>query len=77
MKTRNANVIIYIKQPVEQGKVKQLSKIVGGMHGVVATEISKMARSFFRVDYDPYTTDSRSILACVKRQGYSAVLVGM
>jgi hypothetical protein len=77
MRNHNATVIIYIKQPVEQRKVKQLSKIVDGMHGVIGTKISKMAKSFFSVDYDPYATDSRNILDHVRNQGYSAVLVGM
>ena len=77
MKYHNANVIIYVKQPVEQGQLKRISNIVSSMRGVLNTEVSIWKKSFFSVDYDPSSTDSKHILNCVKDQGYSAVLVGM
>lgn len=77
MRKRNANVIVYVKQHVEQAQIRRLSNIVNNMRGVAETHISRVSESIFSVDYDPFTTDSKEILSCVKSQGYSAVLVGM
>jgi len=77
MKHKGANVIVYVKQPVEQVQVKQISKSVSNLHGVVHSEVSNWARSFFSVDYDPASTNSKHILEHVNSQGYNAVLVGI
>ena len=77
MSQNNASVIVYVKQPVKQGEVRRISKSVRGLRGVTRTEVSKWARSFFSVDYNPEATDSKRIIEYVNDQGYGAVLVGM
>jgi hypothetical protein len=77
MKHYNANVIVYVKQAGDQEHADRISQAINGLHGVVHAEASNWAKSFFSVDYDPFTTDSRFILKSVTDQGYNAVLVGM
>jgi hypothetical protein len=77
MKHYNANVIVYVKHAGNAEQINCISQTINGQRGVVHAEASKWARSFFSVDYDPFTTDSRFILKSVTDQGYSAVLVGM
>jgi hypothetical protein len=77
MNTSNANVIVYVRQPVRQGQARAISATVGALHGVVRAEHSCRSENIICVDYDPQTIASRHILQCVRNQGVSARLVGM
>jgi len=77
MNGSNANVIVYVKQPVHQGQVRAISADIGALYGVVRVENSRRSENVICVDYDPRTIGSQHILQHVREHGVSARLVGM
>ena len=77
MKNNHANVIVYVKQPVEHKQISCISKTIDSLNGVIHTEVSDRSQSFVCVDYDPKLTDSLRILQSVNNHGYQARLIGM
>jgi copper chaperone CopZ len=77
MSTSNSNVIVYVKQPVDQGRVLAVSKAIGTLYGVVQAVNSKRTENAICVDYDPAVINSQYILQCVCDQGVTARLVGI
>jgi hypothetical protein len=77
MNTGNANVIVYIRQPLGPEQTRQLRHSVGALRGVTQASTSDRTATVMCVDYDPTTIDSQRILSCVTGQGVAARLVGM
>jgi hypothetical protein len=77
MKTCNANVIVYLKQPVRQGMARVISETISTLQGVVRAVNSPRSENMICVDYDPATIGSRHILQVVREHGVPARLVGM
>ena len=77
MNTSKTNVIVYVQQPVPQGRARVISAALNTLHGVVRAENSKRTENAICVDYDPAVIDSQFILQCVREQGVTARLVGM
>ena len=77
MSTSNSNVIIYVKQPVDQGRARAVSKAIGTLNGVVQAVNSHRTENAICVDYDPAVINSKYILQCVRDQGVLARLVGI
>jgi len=77
MSTGNANVIVYVREPVNAEQGRRLRDTVSALRGVRNASTSHRAATLMCVDYDPSTIDSQHILNCVTGQGFSARLVGM
>jgi hypothetical protein len=77
MKSSNANVIVYMQPPVQQGQARVISESLGTLPGVVRAVSSPRSENMICVDYDPETIDSQHILKVVRDQGVSVRLVGM
>ena len=77
MNTANANVIVYVRQPVNAEQGCRLRDAISALRGVSNASASDRAATLMCVDYDPSTVDSQRILNAVTSQGFSARLVGM
>jgi hypothetical protein len=77
MNTINANVIVYMKQPVHHEMARAVSESIGALEGVVRAVSSSRTESMICVDYDADTTDSQHILQVVRDHGVPARLIGM
>jgi ethanolamine ammonia-lyase small subunit len=77
MKTCHANVIVYIKEPLNPEQNHRVRASVNALHGVLHAGSSSRTEAVVCVDYDPAVTSSQRILNRVTEQGYSARLVGM
>jgi hypothetical protein len=77
MRTSNANVIVYVKQTIGQGKARVISETISALQGVVRAVNSPRSENMICVDYDPATIDSRHILQVAREHGVPARLVGM
>jgi hypothetical protein len=77
MKTSNANVIVYVKKPVQHEMARVISKSIGALQGVVRAVNSPRSENMICVDYDPDTIGSQHILQVVCEQGVPARLIGM
>jgi hypothetical protein len=77
MKSSNANVIVYMQPPVQQGQARVISESLGALPGVVRAVSSPRSENMICVDYDPETIDSQHILQVVRDQDVSVRLVGM
>jgi hypothetical protein len=77
MSTGNANVIVYVREPVNAEQGRRLRDTVSALRGVRNASTSDRTATLMSVDYDPSTIDSQLILNCVTGQGFSARLVGM
>lgn len=77
MNTANANVIVYVRQPVSAEQGRRLREAIGELRGVSNATASRRATTLMCVDYDPSAVDSQRILNAVTSRGYSARLVGM
>ena len=53
MKTSNANVIVYVKQPVQHEMACLISETIGTLQGVIRAVISRRSENMIFVDYDP------------------------
>jgi hypothetical protein len=77
MNTSNANVIVYVQRPVQQGNSRLISETIGALPGVVRAVSSPRSENMICVDYDPRTVDSQHILQVARGQGVPVRLVGM
>jgi hypothetical protein len=77
MKSSNANLIVYVQRPVQQGQARVISKTIGALRGVVRAVSSPRSENMICVDYDPRTVDSQHILQVARGQGAPVRLVGM
>lgn len=77
MKSSNANVIVYVQPPVQQGQARAISESIGALPGVVRSVSSPRSKNMICVDYDPRTIGSQHILQVVRDQGVPVRLVGM
>jgi hypothetical protein len=77
MRTCNANVIVYVKQPLREGMASLISEAISSLQGVVRAVNSPRSESLICVDYDPASVDSRHILQVVREHSVPARLVGM
>jgi len=77
MKTSNANVIVYVQPPVQQGQARVISESIGALPGVVRATNSRRTENMICVDYDPGTIGSQYILQVARDQGVPVRLVGM
>ncbi len=77
MSTSKTNVIVYVQQPVYQGKSLDICRSIGSLYGVVRAENSRRSENMICVDYDPHIIDSQHILQCARDHGVSARLIGM
>ena len=77
MKSHNANLIVYFRQPTSSEQHSRIQGIVGALQGVTGTRFSPRSRSMMQVDYDPSAVDSQRILRSVSEQGFAVRLVGM
>jgi hypothetical protein len=77
MKNSNANVIVYVQLPVQQGQARAISESIGALPGVVRAVSSPRSENMICVDYDPRTIGSQHILKVVRDQGVPVRLVGM
>jgi hypothetical protein len=77
MKSSNANVIVYVQRPVQQGQARVISQYIGALPGVVRATNSRRTENMICVDYDPGTTGSQHILKVARDQGVQVRLVGM
>jgi len=77
MKTSNANVIVYVKKPVQHEMACLISETIGTLQGVIRAVISRRSENMICVDYDPGTVGSQHILHAVREHGVPARLIGM
>jgi hypothetical protein len=77
MKTSNANVIVYVKKPVQYEMARVISKSIGALQGVVRAVNSPRSENMICVDYDPRTIGSQHILKVARDQGVPVRLIGM
>jgi hypothetical protein len=77
MKTSNANVIVYIKQPVRHEISRVISESIGTLQGVIHAVNSRRSENMICVDYDPGTVGSQHILRVAREHGVPVRLVGM
>jgi hypothetical protein len=77
MKNSNANVIVYVQRPVQQGQARIISETIGAMRGVVRSVNSPRSENMICVDYDPRTIGSQHILKVARDQGVPVRLIGM
>ena len=77
MKSSNANIIVYVQPPVQQGLARVISESIGALPGVMRAVSSPRSENMICVDYDPRTIGSQHILKVVRDQGVPVRLVGM
>jgi len=77
MNSSNANVIVYVQQPVQQGQARAISETISALQGVARAVNSRGSENMICVDYDPRTVDSQHILQVARDQGVTALMVGM
>jgi hypothetical protein len=77
MKSSNANVIVYVQRPAQQGQARVISETIGALRGVVRAVNSPRSEHMICVDYDPRTVGSQDILQIARGQGVPVRLVGM
>jgi hypothetical protein len=77
MKSSNANVIVYVQPPVQQGQARVINESLGALPGVVRAVSSPGSENMICVDYDPRTIGSQHILQVARERGVPVRLIGM
>jgi len=70
-----AHVAFHLAEPVSDGEMESLQHALERLAGVPRVEASMRLARLLVIDHDPGVVSARSILASVKRRGYTAQLV--
>jgi len=77
MQTNQANVVVDLRQMLDEKCIGELESELRGIDGVTRAQVSPTARRLLLVDYNPETINSQKILGAVVRHGFDARLIGM